>query len=80
MLYTPETRYGLDLGEYDQDSGHCDNCTHHDSQGYYIALVLPIDDFTGRTTTAKESMAKHFLTVAARSCDGFEHSGILTCW
>ena len=65
---------GLELGEYKKYGGYCNYCTYDDSQRYHIALVLPIGYFTGRATTAKESMRIHFLTVTARSCDGAKHS------
>ena len=71
---------GLELGEYKKHSGYCNNCTYHDGQGYHVALVLPIGYLAGRTTTAKESMGIHFLTITAGSHDGFEHLRIVTLW
>jgi len=70
---------GSESVESKKHHGSCNNCTHHDRQRYHIALVLPIGYLTGRTKTAKESMRIHFLTIAARSCDGSDHSLILTC-
>ena len=49
------------------------NSTDQDGHRNYIALVLPVNDLAGRTATAEEGMWVPFLTVAARSCDWFEH-------
>ena len=64
----------LEPGEDKNNSGHCNNYTHHDSHGHHIALVLPIGNLTGSTRIAKEGMGTHYLTVSAWSCDGAEHS------
>jgi len=76
---TPSEPYchGLEPVEDKKNDGGGNNCTCHDSQRYYIGLVLPVGMLAGRTTTAKKGMGIHFLAVATRSCDGFEHSVIL---
>jgi hypothetical protein len=70
---------GSELAEDINNAGSRKNCTHQDSQGYYIALVLPIGNVTGRATAAKEGMGIHSITVTAGSCHRFEHRLILAC-
>jgi hypothetical protein len=62
--------------DHNNGGGH-DNRTHKDSQGYHVALVLPIGNFAGRTAAAKEGMRIPFAAVAARSCHRLEHWLIL---
>lgn len=62
-----------ELVEDNNNSGSHDNRTHKDSQGYHVALILPIGYFAGRTAAAKEGMRIPFPAVAARSCHRFEH-------
>lgn len=67
--------------EFIQDIENCggyNDRTRHDSQGYHIALVFPIDNPAGWATAAQKGMRILFLTVAARSCDRAEHAQILT--
>ena len=71
--------YGSELTEEKNNNGTYRNCAHQDGQGDHIALVLPVDNMTGRTATTHKRVEIRLLTVAARSCDGFEHPRILTC-
>ena len=71
--------YGSELTEGNNNNGTYRNCAHQDGQGDHIALVLPVDNMTGRTTTTHKRVGIRLLTVAARSCDGFKHPRILTC-
>ena len=71
--------YGSELTEGNNNNGTYRNCAHQDGQGDHIALVLPVDNMTGRTATTHKRVGIRLLTVAARSCDGFEHPRILTC-
>ena len=68
---------GLKLAEGKNNKCSDQNCTHQNCHGYYVILVLPIDNLAGRTTTAKERVRVHASTVAARSLDRPEHSSIL---
>ena len=70
---------GLELAEGENDNGSDDNCAYQDSQGDYVALVLPVGNPTERTTTTHKSMGKSLFAVATRSGDGFYHPAILTC-
>jgi len=71
--------YGSELAKDQNNNGSYSNCPQQDGQGNHIALVLPVDNLAVRTTTAHKRMGIRLLTVAARSCDGFEHPAILTC-
>lgn len=74
FIYNPE------LLEDKNNNGSCNSGPCHDSQRHHVALVLPVNKLTGRTTTAKEGMRIHFPTVAAGSIDRSEHGLILACW
>jgi hypothetical protein len=71
--------YGSELTEEKNNNGTYRNCAHQDGQGDHIALVLPVGNLAGRTTTTHKRVGIRLFTAAARSCDGFEHPGILTC-
>jgi hypothetical protein len=70
----------LELIENKDNAGSRDNCANQDGQWDHIALVLPVHNPAMWAATAKKSMGIPFLTVTARSCDGFKHPLILASW
>ena len=45
-----------------------------------MGLKVSIAQNLLRTTRTMECMQRLCLTISARSCDGYEHSMILSCW
>lgn len=73
-------RADSELIENKDNAGSRDNGANQDGQRDHVALILPVHDPAVRAAAAKKGMGIPFLTVTARSGDGFKHLLILASW